>query len=80
MCVYCHVLKKVGIGRKYFFIYLFITELMWEARMHFYTLRVTFNLFLSKNDQNLHWKAKIYPSVECKECLNYFSLKVSKKV
>ena len=48
MCVYCHVLKKGSVGRKYFFIYLFITELMWETRMHFYTLRVTFNLFLLK--------------------------------
>ena len=33
MCVYCHVLKKRSVGRKYFFIYLFITELMWETRM-----------------------------------------------
>ena len=45
MCVYCHMLKKRSVGWKYFF---FITELMWETRMHFYTFRVTFNLFLSK--------------------------------
>ena len=39
--------KKVG-RSEIFFIYFFITELMWETWMHFYTVRVTFNLFLSK--------------------------------
>ena len=58
--------KKLGsVGRKYFFLIYFLwLNWCWVAsRMHFYTSRVTFNLFLSKlvphRHKKLHWKAKI---------------------
>ena len=47
VCLLSHAEKKVGRSEIFFYLF-FITELMWETRMHFYSLRVTFNLFLSK--------------------------------
>ena len=53
MCVYCHMLKKLGsVGRSeiiLFYFYFLLLNLCWMvSRINFYTWRVTFNSSLSK--------------------------------